>query len=106
MCERELETEQKLQYFDTTLMAVSVVSFSFSGCSTGGPGAHSAGFLYDVLSATSLDPNSSGGCPRGVMVKAVDCGIVVREFVLQSRYYIHFRALGKGMNLLILPAIG
>ena len=49
------------------------------------------------------------GCPpRGVMVKAVDCGIVVREFVLQSRYYIHFRAntLGKGMNPLILPAMG
>ena len=47
------------------------------------------------------------GCPRGVMVKAVDCGIVVREFVLQSRYYIHFRAntLGKGMNPLILPAM-
>ena len=22
------------------------------------------------------------GCPRGIMVKAVDCGIVVREFVL------------------------
>ena len=48
------------------------------------------------------------GCPRGVMVKAVDCGIVVREFVLQSRYYIHFWAntLGKGMNPLILPAMG
>ena len=32
------------------------------------------------------------GCPRGVMVKAMDCGIVVCEFVLQSRYYVHFRA--------------
>ena len=43
------------------------------------------------------------GCPRGVLVKAMDCGIVVREFVLQSRYYVHFRAntLGKGMNPLI-----
>ena len=43
--------------------------------------------------------------PRGVMVKAMHCGIVVREFVLQSRYYFHFRAntLGKGMNPLILP---
>ena len=43
--------------------------------------------------------------PRGVMVKAMNCGIVVREFVLQSRYYVHFRAntLGKGMNPLILP---
>ena len=41
----------------------------------------------------------------GVMVKAMNCGIVVREFVLQSRYYVHFRAntLGKGMNPLILP---
>ena len=37
---------------------------------------------------------------RGVMVKAIDCGIVVSEFVLQSRYYVLFRAntLGKGMN--------
>ena len=45
------------------------------------------------------------GCPRGVMVKAMNCGIVVREFVLQSRYYVHFRAntLRKGMNPLILP---
>ena len=43
--------------------------------------------------------------PRGVMVKAMNCGIVVREFVLQSRYYVHFRTntLGKGMNHLILP---
>ena len=46
-------------------------------------------------------------CPRGVMVKAMDCGIVVSEFVLQSHYYVHFRTntLGKGMNPLILPAI-
>ena len=49
-----------------------------------------------------------GGCPRGVMVKAMDCGIVVREFVLQSRYYVHFRAntLGKAINPLILLAMG
>ena len=42
------------------------------------------------------------------MVKAMNCGIVVCEFVLQSRYYVDFRAntLGKGMNPLILPAIG
>ena len=41
-----------------------------------------------------------GGGPCGVMVKAMDCGIVVSEFVLQSRYYVHFRTntLGKGMN--------
>ena len=48
------------------------------------------------------------GCPRGVIVKAMDCEIVVRKFVSQSRYYVHFRAntLGKGMNPLILPAMG
>ena len=49
-----------------------------------------------------------GGCPRGVMVKVMDWGIVVSEFVLQSRYYVHFRAntFGKGMNPLIPPAMG
>ena len=41
------------------------------------------------------------------MVKAMDYGIVVREFVLQSRYYVNFRAntLGKGMHPLILPVM-
>ena len=48
------------------------------------------------------------GCPHGVTVKAMDYGIVVSKFVLQLRYYIHFQAntLGKGMNPLILPAMG
>ena len=47
------------------------------------------------------------GCPGGVMVKAMGCRIVVREFVPQSRYYVHFRANtpGKGMNPLILPVM-
>ena len=46
--------------------------------------------------------------PRGVMVKAMDCGIVVSEFVLQSRYYVYFRVNtpGKGMNPLVLPTMG
>ena len=53
-------------------------------------------------------PLIAWGCPRGIIVKAMDCGIVVSEFVLQLRYYVHFRAntLGKGMNPLILPAYG
>ena len=53
-------------------------------------------------------PEKAWGCLCGVMVKVMDCGIVVREFVLQSRYYVHFQAntLGKGMNPLILPAMG
>ena len=40
-CERELETEH--------LMAVNVVSFLFSRCSTGGPGVHSAGCWLSLL---------------------------------------------------------
>ena len=48
------------------------------------------------------------GCPRGVVVKAIACGIVGSDFVLQSRYYVHFRAntLGKSMNPLISQAMG
>ena len=55
-----------------------------------------------------ISSTQTRGCPRGVMVKAMDCGIVVSEFELQLRYYVHFRAntLGKGMNPLILPAMG
>ena len=42
------------------------------------------------------------GCPRGVMVKAIDCGIVVSEFVLQSPFYVHFgeNILGKGTKII------
>ena len=44
------------------------------------------------------------GVPCGVMVKAMDCRIVISEFELQLYYCIHFwtNTLGKGMNLLIL----
>ena len=62
-CERELETEQKLQYFDPTLMAVSVVSFSFSRAvqpEAQRPTLLGDGFLYWILSASSLDSNSIG----------------------------------------------
>ena len=42
------------------------------------------------------------------MVKELDCGIVVREFELQSRYYVHFRtnSLGKSVNPIYLPSYG
>ena len=61
-----------------------------------------------IKSKLPIHLGAAGGCPRDVMVKAMDCGIVVREFVFQSRYNVHFRVntLGKGMNPLILPAIG
>ena len=40
-------------------------------------------------------------CPWDVMVKALDCVIVVREFELQFRYYVHFRTntFGKGVKV-------
>ena len=48
------------------------------------------------------------GYHRGVMVKAMHCGIIVSEFELQSRYYVLFwtNTRGKGINLFILPAMG
>ena len=51
---------------------------------------------------------SCGGVLVVLMVKAMDYGIVVIEFELQSRYYIHFRinTLEKGVNCPILPAMG
>ena len=66
--------------------------------------------VYIFISKCSfqLHPCYTGRCLHGVMVKAMDSGIVVSEFKLQSCYYVHFRAntLGKGMNPLILPAMG
>ena len=54
VCERELETEQKLQYFDPKLMTSNVVSFLFSWCSTRGPGVHSAGCWLSLLVLISI----------------------------------------------------
>ena len=63
---------------------------------------------YTFLGKSVMHAYFQRGCPRGVMVKAMDCGIVVCEFVLQSRYYVHLQVntLGKGMNPLILLAMG
>ena len=71
-CERELETEHNCHILTPTLMAVNVVSFSFSRAAQ--PEAQGLtllvdGFLYCILSATSLDPNSSG--PQGPLQPGV-----------------------------------
>ena len=68
-------------------------------------------FSHPHFGSLSFFPSlclSRRGCPLGVIVKAMDGGIVVSEFVLQSRYYVHFQAitLEKGMNPLIFPAMG
>ena len=85
-----------------TLTDITAVGFSGSGVV--------AMKRYDLQISRTEALQSDAGYhqtikPRGVMVKAMNCGIVVREFVLQSRYYVHFRAntFGKGMNPLILP---
>ena len=59
--------------------------------------------ILDFISAW-ISITSAGG----VTVKAMDCWIVVSEFELQSRYYVHFQTniLGKGINSLIFPAMG
>ena len=42
------------------------------------------------------------------MAEMLDSNLEIIEFVLQSRYYVHFQVniLEKGTNLLIFPAIG
>ena len=56
VCERELETEQNCNILTLTLMAISVVSFSFSRLAQ--PEAQlSAVFLYRILSLTHLISN-------------------------------------------------
>ena len=62
--ERELETEHNCNILTPTLMAASVVSFLSSRAAqleAQGPSSPlDDGFLYCILSPTSLDPNSSG----------------------------------------------
>ena len=54
-CERELETEQKLLYFDPqTYGRLRCVFLVLQGCSTGGPGAHSAGWWLSLLHLISI----------------------------------------------------
>ena len=66
-CERELETKQNCNILTPTLMAVSVVYFSFSRAAqpeAQGPSSLlDDGFLYCILSPTGLQ-NSIGG-PQG-----------------------------------------
>ena len=62
---------------------------------------------YICILTDSKPTHMCTGFPRGVMAKTMECGVVVSEFVLESRYNVHFRAntLGKGMNPLTLLAM-
>ena len=46
--------------------------------------------------------NNNRECPRGLIVKTMDCRTVVSEFELYPGYYVHVRK----NELLILPAKG
>ena len=61
-------------------------------------------YIQQLCADTRCSPEDLPGCPRGVMIKAMACGIVVSEFELQLRYYVHFwtNTLGKDMNPLLL----
>ena len=63
--------------------------------------------MYNICLHT-LNHSMNRGYLRSVMVKALDCRIVVSEFEFHSRYYVHFRTntVGKGMNPFILAAMG
>ena len=72
-CERELKTEENGNILTPTLMAVNAVSFSFSWCSTGRPGVHSAGCWLSLLHHISnfSGPQTPSGFPRA---PSVGCG--------------------------------
>ena len=125
-----METEQRLQYNDPTLMAVSDVSFSFSRAAQPkaqrptllasllhlgtnefpkllearrAPSAGS-GIPYHILSATSLDPNSSGA-PRspsaGLYLPHLISnfsGPQLTDFLSSQSYIIVQRPLNRPLN--------
>ena len=61
----------------------------------------------DCTRGTGLTTYAVSQVVRGIMVKALDSGIVVNEFKLQSHYYVHFRTntIGKSKNTLLLPSM-
>ena len=64
--------------------------------------------IYSINSTRNEYTTLIGGVLVVKGLKRMDCGIVVSELELYLGYYVHFRAniLGKGMNPLILPAMG
>ena len=65
-----------------------------------------ASWCYTVGTSCWMFEMAEGGYPCGVMVKAMDCRIVVSEFKLQLRHCIYFRinTLGKSMVFPYLPS--
>ena len=88
--------------------SLKVSEFELQSCYYAHFHTHTLGKCMVPLIIQSISQIEPGVGPRGVMIKAMDGGIIVSEFGRQSRYYVHFRAniLGNGMNPLILPGMG
>ena len=62
-------------------------------------------FSEDIMSSKNQTQKKKGGV---LVIKKLDCRIVLSKLEFPSRFYVDFRTntVGKGMNLLILPAMG
>ena len=96
----------ELQHFDPhSYGRQRCVFLVLQGCSIWGPGAHSAGFLYHILSATSLDPNSSrpqGPPPPGFLyhISSINPSeLQLSDFLSWPSYIIVQRPLNRRLNL-------
>ena len=78
-------------------LTIFSLSFIFTQWSSGTAKSTVRQVRFILVLKTWSSLVTGSGCRRGVMVKAIDCRIVISEFELQSRYYVHFRAntLGK-----------
>ena len=106
-CERELETEHNCNILTPTLMAVRVVSFSFSRAAqpeAQGPSSLlDDGFLYCILSPTGLVPNSSGAprvpsAWRGFPYHISSLTPTLSDFLSSLSYIIVQRPLNRALN--------
>ena len=73
-------------------MAVNVVSFSFSWCSTGGPGVHSAGCWLSLLHLISnfSGPQTPSGFPRA---PSAGCGFPYHTRLTPSNWNSHLTSV-------------
>ena len=61
-----------------------------------------------LIRSPETDLSHFGESPRGVVDNVLDCEIILSEFELHSRYYVHFWAntLGNNVNSYISLALG
>ena len=98
-CEMELEIEHNCNILTPSLMAVNVVSFSFSWCSIGGPGVHSAGYWPSLLHLISnfSRPQTSSGLPRA---PSTGCGFPCQFFSITPSQTVTATRTGTRRQLL------